>query len=311
MKIDRVLSIVMILISKKQVQAKELAEMHEVSLRTIYRDIDTINQAGIPIVTHQGIGGGISIVEHYRLEKKLLTDEDIQLILTALESMTSAYQFKESESVLKKIRTLFPSENDRLHVKANRVFIDLSSWGKDVLIEEKLQRLHHAISEYQPIQFRYRNIKGEVTSRKAEPHTLVLKGRHWYLYAYCQLKEAFRLFKITRISELMLIPGYFIPKPIKNEEKPWNQSWQRHSENIQLTLKINHKALIHMEEWIDEKMLRPASDGTYVTTITVPKDEWLYRFLFQFGPDIEVLEPLSIRKELFEQIKKLHNLYET
>lgn len=107
MKIDRILSIVMLLISKKQVQAKELAELHEVSVRTIYRDIDTINQAGIPVVTTQGVGGGISLVEDYRLEKKLFTDDDIEVILTALESMTSAYSFKESEHVLKKSNRLF------------------------------------------------------------------------------------------------------------------------------------------------------------------------------------------------------------
>lgn len=114
MKIDRILSIVMLLISKKQVQAKELAELHEVSVRTIYRDIDTINQAGIPVVTTQGAGGGISLVEDYRLEKKLFTDDDIEVILTALESMTSAYSFKESEHVLKKSNRLFP----RIRMKA-------------------------------------------------------------------------------------------------------------------------------------------------------------------------------------------------
>lgn len=108
MKIDRILSTVMLLISKKQVQAKDLAELHEVSTRTIYRDIDTINQAGIPVVTTQGAGGGISLVEDYRLEKKLFTDDDIEVILTALESMMSAYSFKESEHVLKKSNRLFP-----------------------------------------------------------------------------------------------------------------------------------------------------------------------------------------------------------
>lgn len=113
MKIDRILSTVMLLISKKQVQAKDLAELHEVSTRTIYRDIDTINQAGIPVVTTQGAGGGISLVEDYRLEKKLFTDDDIEVILTALESMTSAYSFKESEHVLKKSNRLFP----RIRVK--------------------------------------------------------------------------------------------------------------------------------------------------------------------------------------------------
>ncbi|BBP90043.1 hypothetical protein BsIDN1_36610 [Bacillus safensis] len=130
MKIDRILSIVMLLISKKKIQAKDLAELHEVSVRTIYRDIETINQAGIPIVTTQGAGGGISLVDDYRLEKKLFTDDDIELILTALESMTSAYSFKESEHVLKKkIKSLIPPQSDESE-KQHHVFIDLSSWGE-------------------------------------------------------------------------------------------------------------------------------------------------------------------------------------
>lgn len=190
MKIDRILSIVMLLISKKQVQAKDLAELHEVSVRTIYRDIDTINQAGIPVVTTQGAGGGISLVDDYRLEKKLFTDDDIELILTALESMTSAYSFKESEHVLKKIKSLIPPKSDESE-NQHHVFIDLSSWGKDSQAEKKLQLIHTAASAHQFIQFTYRNAKGETLPRKVEPYTLVLKGRHWYLYAFCCVKMIF------------------------------------------------------------------------------------------------------------------------
>ncbi|WP_309415580.1 helix-turn-helix transcriptional regulator [Bacillus pumilus] len=173
MKIDRILSIVMLLISKKQVQAKDLAELHEVSVRTIYRDIDTINQAGIPIVTTQGAGGGISLVEDYRLEKKLFTDDDIEVILTALESMTSAYSFKESEHVLKKIKSLIPTHTGESE-KQHHVFIDLSSWGKDSQAEQKLQLIHTAASAHQYIQFTYRNAKGETLPRKVEPYRKAL-----------------------------------------------------------------------------------------------------------------------------------------
>lgn len=300
MKIDRVLSIVMILISKRQVQAKDLAELHEVSVRTIYRDIDTINQAGIPVVTKQGAGGGISLVDDYRLEKKLFTDDDIELILTALESITSAYTFKESEHVLKKMKSLIPSQNE----KQQHVFIDLSSWGKDSYLEKKLQLIHTAASAHQYIQFTYRNAKGETLPRKVEPYTLVLKGRHWYLYAYSCVKKAFRLFKLKRMSDLITHSVSFLPKRIKNEEKPWNDSWHEEPSVSTLTLRLTEDSVGKVKEWIDENEFTVCADGTYLATITLPQDDWLYSFLFYLGPDIEIVSPPSVREAFDLKLKQ-------
>ncbi|TYO52341.1 YafY family transcriptional regulator [Bacillus sp. Y3] len=300
MKIDRILSIVMILISKRQVQAKDLAELHEVSVRTIYRDIDTINQAGIPVVTKQGAGGGISLVDDYRLEKKLFTDDDIELILTALESITSAYTFKESEHVLKKMKSLIPPQNE----KQQHVFIDLSSWGKDSYLEKKLQLIHTAASAHQYIQFTYRNAKGETLPRKVEPYTLVLKGRHWYLYAYCCVKKAFRLFKLKRMSDLITHTVSFLPKRIKNEEKPWNDSWHEEPSVSTLTLRLTEDSVGKMKEWIDENEFTVCANGTYLATITLPQDDWLYSFLFYLGPDVDIVSPLSVREAFDLKLKQ-------
>ncbi|MCY7538402.1 helix-turn-helix transcriptional regulator [Bacillus pumilus] len=310
MKIDRILSIVMLLISKKQVQAKELAELHEVSVRTIYRDIDTINQAGIPVVTTQGAGGGISLVEDYRLEKKLFTDDDIEVILTALESMTSAYSFKESEHVLKKIKSLIPTHTDESE-KQHHIFIDLSSWGKDSQAEKKLQLIHTAAAAHQYIQFTYRNAKGETLPRKVEPYTLVLKGRHWYLYAFCCVKKAFRLFKLTRMTSLVTISGYFQPKRIKSEEKPWNDSWQEQPSVSSVTLRLTEASVGKVKEWVDENELNVCSDGTYLATITVPLDDWLNSFLFHLGPDVDILSPKHVKEAFDIQLKQFLKRIET
>ncbi|MCM2988502.1 YafY family transcriptional regulator [Bacillus safensis] len=303
MKIDRILSIVMLLISKKQVQAKDLAELHEVSVRTIYRDIETINQAGIPVVTTQGAGGGISLVDDYRLEKKLFTDDDIELILTALESITSAYSFIESEHVLKKIKSLIPSQTHESE-KQHRVFIDLSSWGKDSQAEKKLQHIHSAASAHQYIQFTYRNAKGETLPRKVEPYTLVLKGRHWYLYAFCSVKKAFRLFKLTRMTDLITISAYFRPKRIKNEEKPWNDSWHEEPSVATLKLRLTEASVGKVKEWVDENELIVCSDGTYLAALTVPQDDWLHSFLFHLGPDVDILSPQHIKEAFDLQLKQ-------
>ncbi|MCK8451614.1 helix-turn-helix transcriptional regulator [Bacillus safensis] len=310
MKIDRILSIVMLLISKKQIQAKDLAELHEVSVRTIYRDIETINQAGIPVVTTQGAGGGISLVDDYRLEKKLFTDDDIELILTALESMTSAYSFKESEHVLKKIKSLIPPQSDESE-KQHHVFIDLSSWGKDSQAEKKLQLIHTAASAHQFIQFTYRNAKGETLPRKVEPYTLVLKGRHWYLYAFCCVKNDFRLFKLTRMTDLITISAYFRPKRIKNEEKPWKDSWHEEPSVTTLTLRLTEASVGKVKEWVDENELIICSDGTYLAALTVPQDDWLHSFLFHLGPDVDILSPQHIKEAFDLQLKQFMKRIET
>ena len=310
MKIDRILSIVMLLISKKQVQAKDLAELHEVSVRTIYRDIETINQAGIPVVTTQGAGGGISLVDDYRLEKKLFTDDDIELILTALESMTSAYSFKESEYVLKKIKSLIPRQTHESE-KQHHVFIDLSSWGKDSQAEKKLQLLHTAASAHQFIQFTYRNAKGETLPRNVEPYTLVLKGRYWYLYAFCCVKKAFRLFKLTRMTDLITISAYFRPKRIKNEEKPWNDSWHEEPSVTTLTLRLTEASVGKVKEWMDENELIVSSDGTYLAALTVPQDDWLHSFLFHLGPDVDILSPQYIKEAFDLKLKQFMKRLET
>ncbi|PCK12075.1 transcriptional regulator [Bacillus safensis] len=310
MKIDRILSIVMLLISKKQVQAKDLAELHEVSVRTIYRDIETINQAGIPVVTTQGAGGGISLVDDYRLEKKLFTDDDIELILTALESMTSAYSFKESKHVLKKIKSLIPRQTHESE-KQHHVFIDLSSWGKDSQAEKKLQLIHTAASAHQFIQFTYRNAKGETLPRKVEPYTLVLKGRHWYLYAFCCVKKAFRLFKLTRMTDLITISAYFRPKRIKNEEKPWNDSWHEEPSVTTLTLRLTEASVGKVKEWMDENELIVSSDGTYLAALTVPQDDWLHSLLFHLGPDVDILSPQHIKEAFDLKLKQFMKRLET
>ncbi|WP_235672113.1 helix-turn-helix transcriptional regulator [Bacillus altitudinis] len=245
-------------------------------------------------------GGEISLVDDYRLEKKLFTDDDIELILTALESITSAYSFKESEHVLKKMKSLIPPQNE----KQQHVFIDLSSWGKDSYLEKKLQLIHTAASAHQYIQFTYRNAKGETLPRKVEPYTLVLKGRHWYLYAYCCVKKAFRLFKLKRMSDLIMHSVSFLPKRIKNEEKPWNDSWHEEPSVSTLTLRLTEDSVGKVKEWIDENEFTVCADGTYLATITLPQDDWLYSFLFYLGPDVEIVSPPSVREAFDLKLKQ-------
>lgn len=198
------------------------------------------------------------------------------------------------------MKSLIPPQNE----KQQHVFIDLSSWGKDSYLEKKLQLIHTAASAHQYIQFTYRNAKGETLPRKVEPYTLVLKERHWYLYAYCCVKKAFRLFKLKRMSDLITHSVSFLSKRIKNEEKPWNDSWHEEPSVSTLTLRLTEDSVGKVKEWIDENEFTVCADGTYLATITLPQDDWLYSFLFYLGPDIEIVSPPSVREAFDLKLKQ-------
>lgn len=127
MKIDRLVSIIMILLDKKRIGAQELADMFEVSPRTIYRDIDAINMAGIPISSTTGVGGGFEILSNYKIDKNVFTTTDISAILMGLYNLTDMVRGDELINALAKVKSFIPAERAKdIELKANQIYIDLS-----------------------------------------------------------------------------------------------------------------------------------------------------------------------------------------
>ncbi|WP_308221946.1 HTH domain-containing protein [Lysinibacillus sp. BPa_S21] len=182
MKLERLLSIIIILLNRRKVQAKDLAEQFEVSIRTIYRDIDSLNAAGIPIVTYQGTNGGIGLSEGYRLDRNLLTNDELATIVTALRSISTSYGKEQNQRLVEKINSVvLPAHEEEFQHKTNRVLIDYSPWEGIERLRPKLQLLDEAIDSCVLVYFTYSNAEGEVSKRIVEPHMLRLKGRQWYL----------------------------------------------------------------------------------------------------------------------------------
>lgn len=130
MKLDRLVSILVLLLRKEKVQAKELAELFEVSVRTIYRDIEAINLAGIPIVTYQGVNGGIGIAEGYRLDKSVLTEDEMSTIVSTLNGIATTMPDKKYEIIMEKIRNTIPSKQlENMDLKVKQLIIDFFPWG--------------------------------------------------------------------------------------------------------------------------------------------------------------------------------------
>ena len=213
MKIDRLVSMIMILLDKKRVGAQELADMFEVSSRTIYRDIDAINTAGIPARAISGVGGGFEIMPEYKIDKKVFSTADLSAILMGLSSLSNMVRADELVNALAKVRSFIPADRaNEIALKANQIYIDLSPWMGNRKIEPYLEIIKSALHKNQLLLFDYIAHRGNKTTRAVEPCQLVLKGSHWYLQGYCRKRNDFRLFRLSRMSNLQMQEETFTPR---------------------------------------------------------------------------------------------------
>ncbi len=310
MKLDRLLAITMILIQRRRIPAKELADMFEVSVRTIYRDIEAINQAGIPIVSYQGANGGIGIMENYRLNQHILTQEELASVTMALKSVASTYRDARAEVVLGKIRGIVEStQSEAFKMMSEQIYIDYSPWGGDAPQKEKITRIKHAIQTSSLLSFTYHNVSGTISERIVEPHTLVLKGRQWYLYAYCTNKCEFRLFRLSRLKEPVLLEDAFQRRPINLEELPWDNEWRKPGQTVQLVLRFVPQIRSIVEEMFGVDHIRIDAQGYCWVSEAYPLDDWLYGFVLSFGPRVEVVEPLFFRENIQKLAHEIGSVY--
>ena len=198
MKIDRLIGILSVLLQCDKVTSQELAEKFEVSRRTILRDIESINIAGIPIVSEQGQGGGISIMDGYKIDRTLLSSGDMQAILSGLRSLDSVSGTNRYRQLMERL-----SADDAASVSADDpIIIDLSSWDKSAIADE-IELIKQAIEQRHLVMFRYYSPIGE-SKRRIEPYHLIFQWSAWYVWGYCTEREDYRMFKLTRMTELAI-----------------------------------------------------------------------------------------------------------
>ena len=295
MQINRLFEIVYILLDKKTITAKELSKRFEVSVRTIYRDIDTLSIAGIPIYTNKGKGGGISLMDDFVLNKSVLSEKEQNEILMSLQSL-NAMKFLDVEPVLKRLSTIFNKES------TNWIDVDFSKWGSDDSEKEKFNTIKTAIISTKIINFDYFSSYGEKTLRTVEPLKLVFKGQDWYLYCFCRLKNEFRIFKITRIRNIKLLDETFkrdIPSDIWGEG---DKSYK--NKMVTLTLKIDERMAYRIYDEFHEENIVKNLDGSFNVTTSFPEGDWIYGYVMSYGDYAEVIEPKDIReiiKRKFEE----------
>lgn len=310
MKIDRLVSIIMILLDKKRIGAQELADMFEVSPRTIYRDIDAICMAGIPVRGSSGVGGGFEIMPEYKVDKNVFSAADLSALLMGLTSLSNMVRGDELVHALTKVKSFIPADRMKdIEFKVNQICIDLSSWMGSSSIQPFLEIIKSALQENKLLTFEYIAHHGNKTARTVEPYQLVLKSSHWYLHGYCHQRNDFRLFRLSRMSNLQVKEETFIPKDFP---KPTLDAADI-LETMQTKIKIRiHKSIMdRVLDYCTYEDFSPDDDEYYLVNFPFIENEYHYDILLSFGNKCECLEPAHIRAEMRRRIHDIAAIYES
>lgn len=308
MRIDRIISIIMVLLNKERVSAIKLAQMFEVSPRTIYRDIETISLAGIPITTYNGVNGGISIMEEYKVDKKFFTTSDISTLLMGISSVSTTLSNKEIKGTLEKVKSLIPKEEiENLELKSNQITIDLTTWMGNDQFKFNIEKIKKALNDNKHLSFEYYGSNRKKDKRCIEPYKLILKENNWYLQGYCTLREDFRVFKLSRISNLEILESTFTPREFKS--KPLDGSGWIDKKLVTIKLLVDWSLREYMVERCGENNVKSYGEDKFIIEFPFVPDDLGYNILMGFGDKCECLSPEDIRVELINRIQKLLKIY--
>lgn len=296
-KLARLFEIVQILLTEKKVTAEKLACHFEVSKRTIYRDIETLTLAQIPVYSEKGRYGGIGLIKNFTIDKSFLSQNEQNEILFALQSL-NAVQYSKNNITLTKLNSIFNRKADEW------IEVDFSRYGEnDSILFEKIK---NSILEKKVIKFIYFNTKGKKSKRTVEPLKLWFKEKAWYLFAYCHKKKDIRQFKIARIKNLELTCEHFERELKKEDLKNQNNM---NGKGTKIVIEIDKSQAYRVyDEFFEESITKKENENFEITT-EIFENEWLYGYLLSFGEHLKVLEPARIREILAKKVEKMKENY--
>ncbi|OTQ77998.1 helix-turn-helix transcriptional regulator [Gilliamella apis] len=310
MKINRIITIIMVLLQREKISGKELAEKLNVSLRTIYRDIQVIEGAGIPIITYQGSAGGISILKTYKVNTSLFTKEDVIVLLKGLNLLSSPV-IKESENLrtFEKIKSFLSEQelDEEVTNNLNQLIVDLSPWFSKQNINKKISIIRLALNEQLLLSFNYLGVKNKQTSRLIEPYKLIFKEKQWYLQAFCLNRNDFRIFKLSKMSNIRETNTKFISQTVPEVFSLFEKDMKKKIFKIKLL--IDESLLDRILDFCDEKDIKKLNEQQYLVNFNFIDDDYSYGILLSLGHKCICLEPEHIRHEMVERAEKLFKSY--
>ena len=297
MQVSRLFEIIYLLLQKERVTAKELSERFEVSTRTIYRDIDTISLAGIPVYTEKGKGGGISLLPDFVLSKSMFNEQEQTEILSALHGLTKMHS-ADSDNVLHKLSGIFNK------TATHWLEVDFSEWGYEH--EDFWKSIKAAILERRITEFDYYSSYSEKTRRRVEPIQLWFKAKSWYLKAFDLVKQDIRIFKIMRMQDLTVTDETFTERDFSIMQcEDSEQEAQKPLKKLRLRIsqEMTSRVLDEFSGLIEEQ----TDDGSYIVSMYWTEDNWVYGMILSFGEHVEVLEPIHVKDVIREKAKKIYD----
>ena len=300
MKSNRLFQMVYLLMSNEKMPAKLLADRLEVSVRTVYRYIDNLSEAGIPIYTSQGRNGGISLLPQFRMNSTLVSEDEQINILSSLQSLVGVGQ--SDQETLDKLSAVFQKE------PISWIEIDPSNWSNSQEQKSTLALIKQAIFQSELLTFNYLNAKNEYLSRKVCPNQVIFKDKAWYLKGYSIERKDWRLFKLTRMHETTIVSAESKSQrtaaPIMAQQED-----KKITDSISLTLKINAKMSYRIFEEFTREQISKIDDNYYLVNCLTNNGEWLDSYLLSFGKYLQVLAPTIIQNRLKKELKSMLDYY--
>ena len=301
MKNDRLFQLLYLLLEHGTMTAPALSRALEVSVRTVYRDVETLSMAGVPIYAASGKGGGISLLPGYTFTKALLTDEEQNQLLFAVQSLKAADQ--KIEPLLQKMGAAFQK------APYQWIEVDFSRWGMGRTDTARFELLKTAILDRQVLSLTYCGTSGKTSQRQIHPLKLIYKDKHWYLQGYCLHAEDFRLFKVGRMLDIAATGETFTEEYAS--ALPPVEVQMPSCSTVRLKLRIARRLAFRVYDEFDRRSITPQPDGSLLVEVDFPLDSWVVGYLFSFGTHAEVLEPIHLRQHLAEYAQKIADHHQT
>ncbi len=313
-RIDRISAILIHLQSRKIVKAQDIADRFEISLRTVYRDIRTLEEAGIPLVGEAGLG--YSIMDGYRLPPVMFTTEEATAFLTAeklVEKLTDQATRDSYRSAMYKIKSVLKSqEKDQLeHLEQHIEVIESPYLPKDKHESSHLQQIMKSISGKHVLQMRYfSNHIQENTEREVEPVGIFFSAGYWYLIGFCRLRQDYRHFRADRIKVMAHSGKQFEQQhpSLKTFLKQTRVEKDLHT----VVMHVPKDILKHFGDqkyyngFVSQKELKHVVEMTFLTASL----EGFARWYMMFGDTVEIRTPDSLKarvKDIAEKLMKRIN----
>jgi predicted DNA-binding transcriptional regulator YafY len=299
-KIERLISIVMILLQKEVVSASEFSRLFNVTRRTIQRDMEALSYANIPIYAEYGAEGGYALMEEYKFDKRLLNHKDIENIFIALGGFEGLITNQEIQTTIQKIKGMTSAD---ISPKLNLSFYE---WAGRSQMNEDILFIKQAIENHWLLKFEYVDQAGNISHRIVEPYKLHLSEMHWYLFGYSLERENYRTFKLTRITNIQT-DGYFVPRPEKVLEEKRQHNEQQNLVSVQLMIDVAVKD--QFIERYGKNAVTKVTTRSYLTTIELPENQFAYQFLAGFGNKVKIIEPKSFITNYLNFLEEAVKLY--